>query len=152
GRRPEISVLLTGPLSAPKREIDTAELVSFVTLRAVERESKRVEAAEREARRRDEAAAAERAERERVERERALQRTEPDRIERAIPEGVDAGQGGTGSAVSERAPQLPAAVVIKPQPVKPATASPPAKPAQAAPPPRPAPPNRSFWDEFFGRP
>ena len=40
-------------------------------------------------------------ERERV--KHALQRTEPDRIERAIPEGVDAGQGETGSAVPERA-------------------------------------------------
>ncbi len=168
GRRPEISVLLTGPLSAPKRAVDTSELVSFVTLRAVERETKRVEAAERDARRRDEAAAAERAERaraerervdrerverERVERERALQRTEPDGIERARREGVDAGQRETGSAVSERAPQLPAAINIKPQPVKPATASPPARPAQApAPRPPPPPPNRTFWGEFFGRP
>jgi uncharacterized protein involved in outer membrane biogenesis len=151
GRRPEISVTLNGPLSAPKREIDTAVLVSFVALRAVERESKRVEAAEREAKRREEAAAAaERAERERAERERARQRAEPDRIERSRGEGAGAGQGRTGPAVSERAPELPPAIEIKPQSVKPAAASPTAKPAQA-PAPQP-PPHRSFWEGLFGRP
>ncbi len=154
GRRPEITVLLSGPLSTPKREIDTSELVTFVTLRAVERESKRVEAAEREAKRREEAAAAaERAERERVERERALQRVEPDGVPSSRGDGVV--DEGTGPAVSERAPDLPPAIEVKPPSAKPAR-RPPATAKRA---PTPAPPTslspprrRSFWENFFGRP
>lgn len=154
GRRPEITVLLNGPLSTPKREIDTSELVTFVTLRAVEQESKRVEAAEREAKRREEAAAAaERAERERVERERALQRVEPDGVPSSRGDGVV--DEGTGPAVSERAPDLPPAIEVKPSSAKPAR-RPPATAKRA---PTPAPPTslspprrRSFWENFFGRP
>jgi hypothetical protein len=154
GRRPEITVLLSGPLSTPKREIDTSELVTFVTLRAVEQESKRVEAAEREAKRREEAAAAaERAERERVERERALQRVEPDGVPSSRGDGVV--DEGTGPAVSERAPDLPPAIEVKPSSAKPAR-RPPATAKRA---PTPAPPTslsptrrRSFWENFFGRP
>ena len=155
GRRPEIAVLLNGPFSTPKREIDTSELATFVTLRAVERESKRVEAAEREAKRReDAAAAAERAERERVERERALQRVEPDRVPSS--RGHGAADEGTGPAVSERAPDLPPAIELKP-PAKPARRPPTAAkhaptPSQAPPTSLSPPPRRSFWENFFGRP
>lgn len=154
GRRPEVTVLLGGPLSTPKREIDTSELVTFVTLRAVEHESKRVEAAEREAKRRQEAAAAaERAERERLERERALQRVGPDGVPGSRGDGaVDQGRG---PAVSERAPDLPPAIEVQPPPFKPARR--PSATAKQAPAPAPpeslSPPRRrTFWDNFFGRP
>lgn len=154
GRRPEISVLLSGPLPTPKREIDTSGLVTFVTLRAVEQESKRVEAAEREAKRREEAAAAiERAERERIERERALQRVEPNGVPSLRGDGVV--DDGTGPAVSERAPDLPPAIEVKPPSAKPARR--PSATAKQAPTPAPptslSPPRRRFfWENLFGRP
>ncbi|MFO1099392.1 MAG: AsmA family protein [Xanthobacteraceae bacterium] len=154
GRRPEISVVLNGPISSPKREVDTSELVNFVTLRAVERETKRVEAAEREAKKRAEAAAAlERAERERIERERATQRVGPDG---AQPKPGDPSMGAdrTGPAVSERAPDLPPAIEVKPQSAKPArrpSAAAKQAPAPESPTPPPPPPRRSLWDDFFRR-
>src|SRR5262249_56279707 len=51
GQRPALSVALKGPLEAPRRSEDVSALVNWLTLRSVEREAKRVEAAERDARR-----------------------------------------------------------------------------------------------------
>jgi hypothetical protein len=51
-QRPEVSVSLKGPLAAPKRTIDVGPLVSWLTMQAVDREAKRLEAEELEAKRR----------------------------------------------------------------------------------------------------
>ncbi|EJW09608.1 hypothetical protein A33M_1124 [Rhodovulum sp. PH10] len=81
GKRPEAAVALHGPLAAPTREVDTAALVSFVTLRSVEREAERLEAAEREAKRRDAAEAARIArERERLKEKLARERLAAERL------------------------------------------------------------------------
>ncbi|RAI32837.1 hypothetical protein CH338_23530, partial [Rhodoplanes elegans] len=53
GRRPELGLALRGPWAAPKRTVDTTALVTWVTLRTVEQEAKRLEVAEREAKRRE---------------------------------------------------------------------------------------------------
>jgi large subunit ribosomal protein L24 len=44
--RPEITIALKGPLDAPKRSIDVAALASWLALRAVEQQSKKLEALE----------------------------------------------------------------------------------------------------------
>jgi AsmA-like C-terminal region len=44
--RPEISIALKGPLDTPKRSIDVAALASWLALRAVEQQSKKLEALE----------------------------------------------------------------------------------------------------------
>jgi large subunit ribosomal protein L24 len=49
--RPRIDIAVKGPLEAPRRQVDVSALVGFLTLRTVEREAKRLEAAEREAKR-----------------------------------------------------------------------------------------------------
>jgi large subunit ribosomal protein L24 len=142
GRRPELSVTWKGPWGAPQRGIDSAALMNWVTLRTVEREARRLEAAEREAKLIQEAARraeAERAERQRLERERAeAERAETERAERERQASTAA--TGAVAAPVERAPELPPPIDIKPAPVKPQprAAKPPAQ-AQAAPPP-PAPP------------
>jgi large subunit ribosomal protein L24 len=51
GQRPALSVALKGPREAPRRSEDVSALVSWLTLRSVEQESKRLEAAERLAKR-----------------------------------------------------------------------------------------------------
>jgi len=51
--RPEVSVVVKGPIAAPRRSVDVSVLVGWLTLRAVEREAKNLEAEEREARRRE---------------------------------------------------------------------------------------------------
>jgi large subunit ribosomal protein L24 len=49
--RPRIDIAVKGPIDAPRRQVDVSALVGFLTLRTVEREAKRLEAAEREAKR-----------------------------------------------------------------------------------------------------
>jgi AsmA-like C-terminal region len=48
-QRPEASILLKGPFAAPRRTVDVSALVSWLTMRSVDREAKRLEAAERAA-------------------------------------------------------------------------------------------------------
>jgi uncharacterized protein involved in outer membrane biogenesis len=43
GRRPELSVVLKGPIDAPRKTIDLPAFVGWLTLRSVERETKRLE-------------------------------------------------------------------------------------------------------------
>jgi hypothetical protein len=43
GLRPELSIVLKGPVSAPTRSVDTASFIGWLTLRAVDRETKRLE-------------------------------------------------------------------------------------------------------------
>lgn len=166
GKRPEVSVAFEGPLAAPKRRIDAAALANYVTLRAIERAAKRVEAAERAMR--------ERAEQDRLARERtpaggaekgpeATGAIRPDPVPPTSPQPAP-----SATPPPQRAPDLPPPIEIKPAPgsepksapapaaeakppsAKPARPAPPARPAQAPPP--AAPPNRPFWDNLFGRP
>ncbi len=51
GKRPQIAVALSGPPAAPRRSVDVAALVDWLTLRNVEREARRLDAAEQEAKR-----------------------------------------------------------------------------------------------------
>ena len=53
GLRPELFVLYKGPVSAPRRTVDVSALTSWLTLQSVERESRKLEAEEREAKRRE---------------------------------------------------------------------------------------------------
>ncbi len=50
--RPELVVAISGPIAAPRRSNDVSALVGWLTLQAVDRETKRLEAEEREAKRR----------------------------------------------------------------------------------------------------
>jgi large subunit ribosomal protein L24 len=49
GQRPEASILLKGPLAAPRRSVDVSALVSWLTMQSIDREAKRLDAAERAA-------------------------------------------------------------------------------------------------------
>jgi large subunit ribosomal protein L24 len=53
--RPQLSVMLQGPLEAPKRSVDVSALLGWLTLRSVDVQSKRLEAAEAERRATEEA-------------------------------------------------------------------------------------------------
>ena len=44
--RPEITIALRGPVNAPKRTIDAAALANWLALRAVEQQSKKLDALE----------------------------------------------------------------------------------------------------------
>jgi large subunit ribosomal protein L24 len=46
GARPEITIALRGPISAPRRTIDAAALANWLALRAVEQQSKKLDALE----------------------------------------------------------------------------------------------------------
>jgi large subunit ribosomal protein L24 len=52
-QRPTVSVLLKGPVGAPKRSVDVAALVNWLTLRAVDQQAKHLEAIEVDRRERD---------------------------------------------------------------------------------------------------
>jgi large subunit ribosomal protein L24 len=52
-QKPEISVAMKGPIASPRRTIDVSPLVGWLTLQAVDREAKKLEAEEREAKRRE---------------------------------------------------------------------------------------------------
>src|SRR5262249_13596896 len=43
GQRPEVSVMFKGPIDAPRRTTDTSAFVGWLTLRSVDRETKRLE-------------------------------------------------------------------------------------------------------------
>jgi hypothetical protein len=43
GQRPQLSVVFKGPINAPRRNLDTTKFVEWLTLRSVERETKRLE-------------------------------------------------------------------------------------------------------------
>ncbi|HEY4774693.1 MAG TPA: AsmA-like C-terminal region-containing protein, partial [Xanthobacteraceae bacterium] len=50
-QRPDVSVVLKGPIGAPRRAVDVSALAEWLTLQAVDREAKRLEAAEQAAKR-----------------------------------------------------------------------------------------------------
>jgi uncharacterized protein involved in outer membrane biogenesis len=119
GERPSLAVIVKGPLDNARRSADVTTLVNWLTARAVEEETKRLEAAERE--------------RKRLE---SPERLLPDAmVAPSAPEAVTATLG--------HAPELPAPIEIKPPPVvRRAPSSPPtlqSPPVQLAPPPLAAP-------------
>ena len=90
GERPSLAVAVKGPLAAARRTADVTPLVSWLTSRAVEQETKRLNDAERERKR--------------------LEPAEPRRAAApAEPESAVAATMG-------RAPELPAPIEIKPSP------------------------------------
>jgi large subunit ribosomal protein L24 len=106
GQRPQISIALKGPLDAPRRNVDVAALISWLALRGVELEAKRLEAAEQEAKRRR---AQEEARRKQEDEARRKQDEERRAREAAEPTGSTAAPG-------EKAPALPPTIHIAPAP------------------------------------
>jgi len=51
GSRPEIGIVLKGPLEAPRRTLDVTTFASWLALRAVEQQAKRLDAVEQQAKR-----------------------------------------------------------------------------------------------------
>jgi uncharacterized protein involved in outer membrane biogenesis len=137
-RRPELAIVLKGPLDAPRRTVDVTALVNWLAMREVEQEAKRLEAAEREAKRIQAQLEAQRA----AAAQRAQQRAEEEAALRASTAAAAADK-----ASESRAPDLPPAIDIRPAPgaaeLKPrrappvdraTTAFPPAAPLMIAPP------------------
>jgi uncharacterized protein involved in outer membrane biogenesis len=105
GQRPELTILLKGPLDSARRTVDVTGLVNWLALRGVELEAKRLEAAEREANRI-------RAQEEAL---RALD--EARRAEAARRAQEAAAPASTAAAPAfDKAPDLPPAIDIKPAP------------------------------------
>jgi uncharacterized protein involved in outer membrane biogenesis len=115
GERPSLAVTVKGPLDNARRSADVTPLVNWLTARAVEQETKRLEEAERE--------------RKRLE---SPERLRPDAVVApSAPEAVTATLG--------HAPELPAPIEIKPPPAP--RRAPSAAPALQSPPPvQPSPP------------
>ena len=90
--RPEVTALFKGPIDRPRRTLDVVSLVNWLTLMAVDREAKRLEAAERANERRDPQTA-----------QTVLQAPEI-----ALP---------ASTAPSQAAPALPPPVLIGPRPI-----------------------------------
>jgi large subunit ribosomal protein L24 len=117
--RPDILVLLKGPVSAPKRTVDVSALSGWLMLRSVDRQAKRLDAIE-------------------AERRNAAAREPPEPT--PTPASVTP-QAPAPAPVPTPAPPVSAAL---PAPAAPDTAAPPPEPAPAAPqvrphrPPRPA--------------
>ncbi|MEN3377130.1 MAG: hypothetical protein V7604_2485, partial [Hyphomicrobiales bacterium] len=177
--RPEIQVMLKGPLAAPRRTVDVAALSAWLMLRSVERQAKHIDAIEAE--RRDfERREAERREAERRDFERReVERREAERKEterrdaeaRAITSTVPAALPGPAPIIGEERAEPPARIqrprTTAPRIVEPAapTLPPPlsigpAPGANTKSAPRPAttgqgvqippPPPRSSLDALFG--
>ncbi len=124
GERPSLAVTVKGPLDSARRSADVTALVNWLTARAVEQETKRLEDAERE--------------RKRLE---SPERLRPDAmvVAPSTPEAVTATLG--------RAPELPAPVEIKPPPVPRRVPSSPAV-VQSSPQPPPLAPPLPLSDFF----
>jgi large subunit ribosomal protein L24 len=101
GLRPELVVLYKGPVSAPRRTVDVSALTSWLMLQSVERESRKLEAEEREAKRRE-----------------ALDAL----IREATRDPAPLATGATPPATGLFAPELPAPQLIPANP-RPATTS-----------------------------
>jgi large subunit ribosomal protein L24 len=124
--RPDVLVLLKGPLSAPKRTIDVSALSGWLMLRSVERQAKRIDAIESE--RRDSAA--------------RESETKPPAL--AAPEPSPPVSAALPAPTTDAAPlvvPVPSTAPALPRPLRPARppatsrASPPAEQAPALPPP-----------------
>ena len=163
--RPEITIGLKGPVDTPKRSIDVAALSSWLALRAVEQQSKKLEALEGRA---PATAATANANPRTVPTQPALAtdaavpaalHTEPDA---ADPQPVARPQPATPKAqkpkpavpTSERAPTLPPPIDVRPAPTPPAPRAAAAHGAASQPQPQkpaaaPAPPRQRSWSEIL---
>lgn len=130
---PQIGVSFEGPLGQPKRRVDATSLTSWLSIRAVERETKRIEAMEADMRERARIAR-QRAEEERKKAEEDKRRAEVERRKReaearalidalprpspghapALPPAIDLTAPGGTSGGSDRARSSPAAEAIAP--------------------------------------
>jgi large subunit ribosomal protein L24 len=135
--RPEIGITLKGPIDAPKRSIDVAALASWLALRAVEQQSKKLDVLEGRAPPPPAQPAA------------VNTQTEP-----AAPNASSAAKPKPAAPTAESVQALPPAIDIRPAPkpraprAQPGAAA--AAPTQAqTPPPAPARP-RSLFDFLFG--
>jgi large subunit ribosomal protein L24 len=114
GQRPEISIALKGPLDAPRRTVDVAPLVNWLTMRAVEQEAKRLEAAEQEAQRIQAQEAARRlAAAEEAKRAEAIEEAR-----RAQAQETAAPASTAGAPSFDKLPDLPAPIEIRPLPAR----------------------------------
>jgi large subunit ribosomal protein L24 len=104
GHRPRIDVTVKGPIGAPSRNADVASLVGWLTLRAVERESRNVEAAEREAKRLQAIA------------REAKRREEMEAARRALETGSLPVPPAADTSALGRLPALPPPIDIRPVP------------------------------------
>ena len=118
GRRPQISVALNGPLDAPRRNVDVAALVSWLTLRNVEREAKRLEAAEKEAKRNQ----AQEEARRKAQEEEARRRAQEEEARRKAQEAARRAQEEMPTSGIGGAPPLPPPIEVKPLPAAPVPA------------------------------
>jgi len=108
GQRPEISIALKGPLGAARRTVEVSSLVNWLAMRAVDREAKRLEAAEQEAKRIQAEAAR------RLAAENARRAEAAEEARRAQEPAAPLFTSGTQSL--EKLPELPPAIEIKPVP------------------------------------
>jgi hypothetical protein len=106
GERPSLAVAVKGPLTAARRTADVTSLVGWLTSRAVEQETKRLNDAERE-----------------------RKRLEPPEPRRRQDAAALADPESAGAATVGRAPELPAPIEIKP--ASPVRRSPPPPPPAA---------------------
>ena len=115
GQRPSLAVVLNGPLGAPRRDVDVTALVNWLTLRGIEREAKRLEAAEREAKR---IQAQEEAAKRRAAEEAARRAQEEEAKRRAAEEAARRAQEATASSTAapafDKAPDLPPPIEVGP--------------------------------------
>jgi large subunit ribosomal protein L24 len=163
--RPEILVMLKGPLAAPRRTVDVAALSAWLMLRSVERQARHIDAIEAERRdferRETERREAERKETERRDAEaRAITSTVPAALpatapaiiteERAEPPArIQRPRVTAPRAVEPAAPTLPPPLSIGPAPGANTRSAPrPATTGQGAQ--IPPPPPRSSLDALFG--
>ena len=124
GQRPALTIALKGPLAAPRRSADVGALVNWLTMRRIDLEAKRLEAAEQEAKRI------------KAQEDEARRRAAEDAARRAAEEAARrARETATTSSVAptfDRAPVLPPPVDIAPPP-----GAPERKVRRAIPPPAP---------------
>jgi large subunit ribosomal protein L24 len=110
-KRPQLSVALSGPLAAARRNVDVTALVNWLTLRSVEREAKRLEAAEKEAKR----IQAEEEARRKAQ-EEARRRAQDEEARRRAQEAARRAQEAEMPTSGIGAPPLPPPIEIKPWP------------------------------------
>jgi large subunit ribosomal protein L24 len=119
GQRPEISLILRGPLDAARRTVEVGALVNWLASRAVEQETRRLEAAEQEAKRvqaQEEARRKQEAERRQQEEARRKLDEERRAQEAAAATGAIAEPAKPAAPAFDKAPDLPPAIIIGPAP------------------------------------
>jgi uncharacterized protein involved in outer membrane biogenesis len=125
GQRPEASIVLKGPLAAPRRSVDVAALINWLTMQSIDREAKRLDAAERAAKQEAAERAAKQEAAERAAKQQAAERaakqidaaapgsSEAVPAQRETPIGTNVGANlAAPAAQPQAAPALPPAVTL----------------------------------------